>query len=115
MEALRSKWHTKCYKHNYNTFVLFVHLSGQGAKVEYGVCVVKEIMESTQGDLAQYVTTQMLETWQQLENFRKRYDKSAEDLQKMKINHEKTLHKLQGVYHELNEVFHSSLSASTIF
>lgn len=115
MEALRCKWHTKFYKHNHNTFVLFVHLSGQGAKVEYGECVVKEILESTQGDLAQYVTTQMLETWQQLEKLRTRYDKTAEDLQKMKVNHEKTLHKLQEVYHELNEVFHSSLFASPNF
>lgn len=61
-------------------------------------------MKFAQGDPAQYVTMQMLKTWQQLESLRKRYDSSAHELQKLKVNHEKTLCKLQEVYHELIEV-----------
>lgn len=72
--------------------------------MEVGECVLKQSLESAHGPSAQFVTSQMVETWERLESLKNRYEKSMEELRSFKVNHEKTLHKLQESYRLLNEV-----------
>jgi hypothetical protein len=67
-------------------------------------CLLKQNLEGAKGPSAQFVTTQMLETWQRLETLKKRYEKSMDELQTLKTNHDNNLRKLQETYRELNEV-----------